>query len=164
MDKGIKVEQVYEATRLLKKHSIRPAFFLQFGYPGEELGDIQMTIKMLLDLMPADIGVSVSYPLPGTKFYGKVKDDLKKKTNWKDSDELALMFRNTYPPQFYKELHRFIHKIYKDKQAANSIRQIISKPFDSNREEFTSALSMLYYKPALYLYRMRMKKYEKANV
>jgi anaerobic magnesium-protoporphyrin IX monomethyl ester cyclase len=164
MDKGIKVEQVHTATRLLKKHNIRPAFFLQFGYPGEELADIQMTIKMLLDLVPADIGVSVSYPLPGTKFYEKVKEDLKKKTNWKDSDELALMFRNTYPPQFYKELHRFIHKIYKDKQAANSIRQIISKPFGSGKMELKSALSILYYKPASYLYRIRMKKYEKANV
>ncbi len=35
MDKGTKVEQIYEATRLLKKFGIKPAFFLQFGYLGE---------------------------------------------------------------------------------------------------------------------------------
>ena len=35
MDKGTTVTQIREATRLLKSHGIRPAFFLQFGYPGK---------------------------------------------------------------------------------------------------------------------------------
>ncbi len=69
MDKGTKVEQIYTAVRLMKKHNIKPAFFLQFGFLGETLQDIQSTIKMLLDCMPHDVGISVSYPLPGTKFY-----------------------------------------------------------------------------------------------
>jgi anaerobic magnesium-protoporphyrin IX monomethyl ester cyclase len=163
MDKGIKVEQVYEATRLLKKHKIKPAFFLQFGYPGEELEDIEKTIKMLLDLMPDDIGISVSYPLPGTKFYEKVRNELKEKTNWSDSDELALMFKNTYPAQFYKQLHRFVHKVYMNKKATTSLKHIVSEPFSSNGDEWKKALSILYYKPAAYMYKMRMKKYEKLN-
>jgi anaerobic magnesium-protoporphyrin IX monomethyl ester cyclase len=28
---------------------------------------------MILDLMPDEMGISVSYPLPGTKFFEKVK-------------------------------------------------------------------------------------------
>jgi anaerobic magnesium-protoporphyrin IX monomethyl ester cyclase len=91
MDKGTTVEQIYEATRLLKKNKIRPAFFLQFGYLGEEKEDIEKTINMVLELMPEEIGISVSYPLPGTKFYDKVKEQLNDKANWTDSDELALM-------------------------------------------------------------------------
>jgi anaerobic magnesium-protoporphyrin IX monomethyl ester cyclase len=164
MDKGIRVEQVYQATALLKKHNIKPAFFLQFGYPGEELEDIQKTIKMLLDLMPDDIGISVSYPLPGTKFYEKVKYELKEKTNWSDSDELALMFKNTYQPQFYKQLHRFVHKVYMNKKASTSLKHIVAEPFSSDGEEWIRALSFLYYKPATYLYKYRMKKHEKLNV
>jgi hypothetical protein len=50
---------------------------------------------MINELLPYEIGISVSYPLPGTGFYEKVKSDLKEKTNWTDSDELALMFRNS---------------------------------------------------------------------
>ena len=73
MDKGTQVSQIYEATRLLKKHGIKPAFFLQFGYPGETMQDIQLTIQMLNDLLPDDIGISVSYPLPVTKFFEQVK-------------------------------------------------------------------------------------------
>ncbi|MCK7529497.1 MAG: radical SAM protein [Ignavibacteriales bacterium] len=80
MDKGTTVEQIYEATRLLKKNNIRPAFFLQFGYLGEEKEDIEKTIKMVLDLMPEEIGISVSYPLPGTKFYDKRKRSVKGKS------------------------------------------------------------------------------------
>ncbi|HET9430360.1 MAG TPA: radical SAM protein, partial [Chitinophagaceae bacterium] len=39
MDKGTRVEQIFEATRLLKKNGIHPSFFIQFGYPGETRED-----------------------------------------------------------------------------------------------------------------------------
>lgn len=122
MDKGTKVEQIHEATRLLKKHGIKPAFFLQFGYPGETMDDIKKTIAMVNELLPYDIGISVSYPLPGTEFYERVKAELRHKTNWTDSDELALMFSNTYQPAFYKQLHRYVHKSYRKHQSLSLLR------------------------------------------
>ncbi len=76
MDKGTQVEQIYEATRQLHAHGVKVAFFLQFGYPGETREDIELTLKMVRDLMPDDIGISVSYPLPGTPFYETVKHEL----------------------------------------------------------------------------------------
>jgi len=164
MDKGIHLPQIYEATSLLKKYDVKPAFFLQFGYPGETLEDIQGTIKMLLELMPDDIGISVSYPLPGTVFYQNVKEQLKQKANWTDSDELALLFKNTYSPGFYKQLHRFVHKIYKRKKATKSIRGIIKAPFSVSYKEFRNALSILYYIPASYIYKWRMMSHEKKYV
>ncbi len=163
MDKGINLSQVYEATKLLKKYGIKPAFFLQFGYPGETLDDIRMTIKMLLDLMPHDMGISVSYPLPGTIFYEKVKEELKQKSNWTHSDELALMFHNTYPPAFYKHLHRFIHKLYRSKQASISLKNIISKPVEINWKEVRKSLSIFYYTPASMIYKWRMSKLVKLH-
>jgi anaerobic magnesium-protoporphyrin IX monomethyl ester cyclase len=131
MDKGIRVEQIFEATRLLKKHSIKPAFFLQLGYPTETIEDIKLTINMVNKLLPYDIGISVSYPLPGTRFYESVKLELKTKTNWTDSDELALMFHNTYKPEFYKQLHRLIHKSYRKHQSLD----MLSKLFKCNYKE-----------------------------
>ncbi|MCY7409324.1 MAG: B12-binding domain-containing radical SAM protein [Chitinophagales bacterium] len=128
MDKGTKVEQIFESTRLLKKHGIKPCFFLQFGYPGETIEDIEATKKMLLELMPHDIGVSISYPLPGTKFFEMVKEDLKTKTNWSDSDDLAMMYRGTYSPAFYKQLHRYIHKVYRRQQGLQSLKRIFTAP------------------------------------
>lgn len=129
MDKGTKVEEIKEATLMLRKHGIRVAFFLQFGYPGETWEDIQSTFNMLFELMPDDIGVSVSYPLPGTKFYDNVKAELKDKQNWKDSDELALMFRSTYPSKFYRKLQRYVHHEFRKRQAlkkGNSFGSLVS--------------------------------------
>jgi radical SAM superfamily enzyme YgiQ (UPF0313 family) len=74
MDKGTTVEQIYTATRNLKKHGIHPSFFIQFGYPGETKEDIMKTIRMINELVPHEIGISVSYPLPGTLFYERVKN------------------------------------------------------------------------------------------
>lgn len=126
MDKGTSVEQIYAATKLLKKHHIRPAFFLQFGYLGETKEDIAATKKMLLDLMPHDIGISVSYPLPSTKFFEIVKDQLQVKSNWTDSDDLAMMYRGTYSAKYYRQLHRYIHKLFRRQQGIKTIAQLLS--------------------------------------
>ena len=128
MDKGTTIEQIRESTQVLKKHGIKPSFFIQFGYPGETKDDIEKTIQLINELLPSDIGISVSYPLPGTKFYDKVKNELSEKANWTDSDELKLMFKNTYPAHFYKQLHRYVHKNYRKHIAINSIRKIFSNP------------------------------------
>jgi radical SAM superfamily enzyme YgiQ (UPF0313 family) len=122
MDKGTSIQQIEESTRLMKQYGIKPCFFLQFGYLGENWEDIKATENMLLRLMPADIGVSVSYPLPGTEFFEKVKTDLKHKANWTDSDELLLMYKGTYSPRFYKKLHRFIHKKFRARQAWEKLK------------------------------------------
>lgn len=113
MDKGTTVAQIREARELLRQYGIRAAFFLQYGYLGETMDDIRQTLSMLRDTMPDDIGISVSYPLPGTVFYEKVKQDLAVKSNWTDSDDLDLMFHNTYPSVFYKKLHRYTHYVYR---------------------------------------------------
>lgn len=163
MDKGTKVEQIYEATRLLKKNGIRPAFFLQFGYPGEEKEDINKTIQMVLDLMPEEIGISVSYPLPGTKFYDNVKEQLKEKANWTDSDDLALMFRNTFPPAYYKKLHRYVHKVYRKRVGLKSIKNILANPLSINFKTIRSAILTFYYIPSSILDSFLLKKLETAE-
>lgn len=117
MDKGTTVDEIKKARKLLKENNIKASFFLQFGYLNETMEDIQQTISLLKETMPDDIGISVSYPLPGTLFYEKVKQDLSEKSNWTDSDELAMMFKNTYPAAFYKVLHRLVHSIYRKRKA-----------------------------------------------
>lgn len=116
MDKGTDVQDIYDATRMLKSKGIRIAFFLQFGYPEETKEDIQKTVNMVTELMPDNIGVSVSYPLPGTPFYDRVKSELTDKQNWEDSDDLDLMFANTYPKDFYRRLQRYVHRKLRLKQ------------------------------------------------
>ncbi|MBC7863050.1 MAG: B12-binding domain-containing radical SAM protein, partial [Bacteroidia bacterium] len=156
MDKGTSIKQIYESTRLLKKYKIRSAFFLQFGYPGETIEDIHLTIKMVNELLPDDIGVSVSYPLPGTPFYEKVKNELKSKANWTDSDDLALMFQNNFPPEFYKQLHRYIHKSYRKHQSMDLLKGFFGNT--NNKERFRRMLALPYYAFGSVLEKHKLKK------
>ncbi|MBK8848191.1 MAG: radical SAM protein [Bacteroidetes bacterium] len=157
MDKGITLAQIAQATYLLKKHGIKPCFFIQFGYPGETREDINKTIDMVHQLQPADIGVSVSYPLPGTPFYERVKAELNSKANWTDSDDLALMFANTYPKEFYKTLQRYLHRRF---------RALQSKTFVSNQGGYSkhnsfaaNALAWPYHRLLQEYYSLKLKQY-----
>jgi len=161
MDKGTTVQQIFEATRLLKKNGIRPSFFIQFGYPGENKTDIEQTIAMINTLLPAEIGISVSYPLPGTVFFEKVKSQLTEKSNWTDSDELALMFSNTYQPAFYKQLHRYVHKSYRKHIAFENIKRFFTQPLKSNLKTIKKALSAVYYIPAAFIDKQKLHQLER---
>jgi radical SAM superfamily enzyme YgiQ (UPF0313 family) len=109
MDKGTCVSQVEQASARLKSNGIRSCFFLQFGYPGETWSDIQKTIRLVRETRPDDIGVSVSYPLPGTVFHERVRQQLGAKTNWEDSEDLAMMFKGAYDSALYRALHDALH-------------------------------------------------------
>jgi anaerobic magnesium-protoporphyrin IX monomethyl ester cyclase len=109
MDKGTSVHEIAEARARLKVASIKACFFIQFGYPGETFEDIMATVQMVRETLPDNIGVSVSYPLPGTKFYEMVKEQLGAKTNWSDSNDLSMMFQGSYQSPFYRKLHEVLH-------------------------------------------------------
>jgi anaerobic magnesium-protoporphyrin IX monomethyl ester cyclase len=109
MDKAVRVEQIYEARENLRRHGIRTCFFLQFGYPGETWTEIEQTIRMVRETAPDDVGVSISYPLPGTKFYNLVSGQLGAKKNWSESNDLSMMFQGTYSSEFYRALSEAVH-------------------------------------------------------
>jgi anaerobic magnesium-protoporphyrin IX monomethyl ester cyclase len=122
MDKGTHLEQIHEAARRLKCAGIRVGFFLQFGYPGETREDIEKTIQLVRDCDPDDIGISVSYPLPGTKFYNAVSEQLGEKQNWQDSDDLAMLYQGPFSTEFYRKLHSVVHKEFRARKAWRSLK------------------------------------------
>jgi len=109
MTKDTQVEDILAARRRLGQAGIRVGFFLQFGYPGETYEDIHLTVAMVRAAMPDEIGVSVSYPLPGTRFHAMVRDQMEAQFNWVDSADLAMMFRGAYQSPFYRRLHQVLH-------------------------------------------------------
>lgn len=117
MDKGIRIEQTHEAARRLHAAGIQVGFFLQFGYPGETRADIAATLQLVRDCRPDDIGMSVSYPLPGTKFHRAVREQLGLQQNWVDSSDLAMMYRGPFSTAFYRKLHTVLHKEFRMRKA-----------------------------------------------
>jgi radical SAM superfamily enzyme YgiQ (UPF0313 family) len=160
MDKGVSIQQIRESTRLMKDAGIKPSFFIQFGYPGELKDDIGLTIDMINELLPFEIGISVSYPLPGTSFYEKVKAELSKKTNWTDSNEMALMFHNTYQPSYYKQLHRYVHQNYHKHLAKNALVNLLRKPALADLKIIKKALSVFYHTPATFIAGLKLRQLE----
>ncbi len=128
MEKGTTVEQIYAARRLLGEAGIQVALFLQFGYPGETRDDVERTLQMVRELMPDEIGISVSYPLPGTKFYERVKSQLGEKQNWRDSEDLAMLYRGPFPQEFYRTLYTAAHAEFRLRKAALAIKLDLLHP------------------------------------
>ena len=109
MEKGLRVEEVIVARDHLKREGIRACYFLQLGYPGERWEDLQKTIALVRDTRPDDVGVSFSYPLPNTRFYAKVKQQLGAKQNWSDSEDLCVMFKGAYSDRMYRAVRDALH-------------------------------------------------------
>jgi anaerobic magnesium-protoporphyrin IX monomethyl ester cyclase len=109
MNKGTTVAEIRTARARLKSAGIRVGFFIQLGYLNEEFGDILATRDLLDEAQPDEIGVSVSYPLPGTQFYELVKAQLGGKTHWRESDDLEMMFQGTYTSDFYRAIRNLLH-------------------------------------------------------
>ncbi|HEX8366348.1 MAG TPA: radical SAM protein [Allosphingosinicella sp.] len=109
MDKGSVVASVRTATLALKEEGIRVGWFLQLGYPPEDWEDILLTRDLVREERPDDIGVSVSYPLPGTVFHERVAAQLGTRRNWRDTDELAMLFQGTFDTAFYRMVRDALH-------------------------------------------------------
>lgn len=109
MNKGTKVEEILSARARLAAADIRVGFFIQLGYLDEQLEDLLATRTLLETARPDDIGVSVAYPLPGTKFYEIVREQLQTKTHWQESDDLEMMFEGTYSSDFYRAVRDLLH-------------------------------------------------------
>lgn len=109
MDKGSNVEAARSATRTLQAHGIKACWFIQLGYPSEGWDDLIATRDLIRDEGPDEIGVSVSYPLPGTDFYEQVRAQLGRQRNWKDTGDLAMLFQGTYDTAFYRKVRDLLH-------------------------------------------------------
>jgi len=128
MEKGTTVEQIRDAAQRLHEAGVRVGFFLQFGYPGETRDDIEATLQLVRDGRPDDIGMSVSYPLPGTKFHTAVRAQLSAKQNWIDSADLDMLYEGPFSTAFYRQLHGVLHKEFRARRALDEARRVAAHP------------------------------------
>jgi anaerobic magnesium-protoporphyrin IX monomethyl ester cyclase len=135
MDKGITVTQIADARKRLRSAGILACYFIQFGYPGEEFEDILSTVHLIRDTLPDDIGISVSNPLPGTKFHEMVKAELGEKDHWDDSNDLAMMFQGTYQTPFYRKLHELVHRGLELWRRSDAEAQVLLQKLDTEWSE-----------------------------
>jgi anaerobic magnesium-protoporphyrin IX monomethyl ester cyclase len=97
------------------------------------------------DLMPDDIGISVSYPLPGTKFYEAVKHELGERVNWIDSADLAMLYQGPFRTEFYRQLHTVVHKEYRSRKTAGALRRLLRDPLALRPAHLRQTASAIYH-------------------
>jgi anaerobic magnesium-protoporphyrin IX monomethyl ester cyclase len=143
MDKGITIAQVRGAVARLRAAEVRVGFFLQFGYPEEGWRDIEMTRQLIRELAPDEIGISVSYPLPGTRFHERVRAALGEKRNWRESDDLDPLFPGLFSREFYRTLSRTVHAEFRTRRALKTLRGMTAAPVTDGRAAIATGLRAL---------------------
>jgi anaerobic magnesium-protoporphyrin IX monomethyl ester cyclase len=133
MDKGSTIDEARIATRLLKRHGIKACWFIQLGYPPESWDDILATRDLIRDELPDEIGVSVSYPLPGTKFHEAVRAQLGRTRNWKDTGDLAMLFQGTFDSAFYRAVRDTLHAEVDSGRADDAVWAVLADRADLHR-------------------------------
>lgn len=101
MDRGVKLEQVQNAVELSRSRGIQSGMFLMWGYDGEEIEDIEATVRHVSKSQPDIFFTTVSYPIKGTPYYQKVKDQLVQLSPWGKTSDREIKIRGRHSRQFY---------------------------------------------------------------
>ncbi|MEJ2068475.1 MAG: radical SAM protein, partial [Deltaproteobacteria bacterium] len=118
LNKGITIEQVREVFKLTKKHKIPILAYFMIGNPNETRSDIETTFRIMKQLKPDYVHVTIFTPFPGTKIYldglrsGMIKNDF-----WREFAKNPVMgFEIPVWEEYFKrkELYEMIVKVYRD--------------------------------------------------
>ena len=108
MDRGVKVEQVQEAVRMTHERGMQSGMFLMWGYEGEQMEDIEATIRHVSKSNPDVFLTTVSYPIKGTPYYKRVADRLVQLEPWGKSSDREIRIKGRHSRQFYAYTDRLL--------------------------------------------------------
>jgi anaerobic magnesium-protoporphyrin IX monomethyl ester cyclase len=107
------------------------------------------------ELLPDDIGVSVSYPLPGTGYHARVAPRLREKRNWTESRDLDPLVPARFSPRFYRTLSRVVHAELRALRGARALRRMVREPRVAGSIGLRRAAELRHAAPWL-VYRLRL--------
>ncbi|MBV9223436.1 MAG: B12-binding domain-containing radical SAM protein [Acidobacteriaceae bacterium] len=102
MQRGVTVDQVRTAARLCKQSGIQIGMFLMWGYEGEDIEDIEMTVQHVKQCQPDVCFTTVSYPIKGTPYYERVSPRLIHLGEWSRSTDRDLRIQGRHSRRFYQ--------------------------------------------------------------
>ena len=117
LNKGITINQVKEVFNLTRKYKIPILAYFMIGSPRETLEGIYQTFKVMKELNPDYVHITVLTPFPGTKIYSDgLKNGVIEKDYWKEFAKGPTS--DFIPPHWAEiftrdELHELLVKGYK---------------------------------------------------
>ena len=94
------------------------------------------------ELLPDDIGISVNYPLPGTRYYEQTAARLGDKRNWRESNDLDPLVPGRYSRAFYRTLSRVVHAELRVIRGVQALRTTLREPFRVDWERLRRAAQL----------------------
>jgi anaerobic magnesium-protoporphyrin IX monomethyl ester cyclase len=79
-----------------------------WGYEGEELEDIEATVRHVSKSNPDVFLTTVSYPIKGTPYYKKIADRLVQLEPWGKTSDRELRIRGRHSRHFYAQADRLL--------------------------------------------------------
>jgi anaerobic magnesium-protoporphyrin IX monomethyl ester cyclase len=126
MDRGVKIEQVQSAVQMSRERGIQSGMFLMWGYEGEDLDDIEATIRHVSISKPDIFFTTVSYPIKGTPYYKKISDRLVQLEPWGQTSDRELKVKGRHTRNFYT----YADKLLRDEVAR---AKLLAATDDSDR-------------------------------
>jgi anaerobic magnesium-protoporphyrin IX monomethyl ester cyclase len=110
MDRGVKIEQVHAAVDMCRERGIQSGMFLMWGYEGEELDDIEATIRHVSTSRPDIFFTTVSYPIKGTPYYKRIAPRLIQIAPWGQTSDRELKIRGRHSRTFYAHADKLLRE------------------------------------------------------
>jgi radical SAM superfamily enzyme YgiQ (UPF0313 family) len=102
MQRGVTVDQVRSAVHLCKSYGIETGMFLMWGYDGEEIEDIELTVEHAKACQPDVCFTTVSYPIKGTPYYERVSSRLITLGKWTETTDREIRIKGRHSRRFYQ--------------------------------------------------------------
>ena len=109
MQRGVTVEEVRWATHAAQRHGIEVGMFLMWGYEGETIEDIEMTIEHVKASNPDIFFTTVSYPIKGTGYFAKVADRLTLNGQWANVTDRSYKIKGRHSARYFKFADQWLH-------------------------------------------------------
>jgi len=101
MQRGVTVEQIQTAVDLCKSRGIQTGMFLMWGYEGEDLSDIEATVRHVRQTQPDTFLTTVAYPIGGTPYFEDVADRVLAPASWAQSSDRDIRIAGRRSRRFY---------------------------------------------------------------
>jgi anaerobic magnesium-protoporphyrin IX monomethyl ester cyclase len=110
MDRGVKIEQVHRAVEMCRERGVQSGMFLMWGYEGEDLEDIEATIKHVSASKPDIFFTTVSYPIKGTPYYNRISEKVIQIAPWGKTSDREFRIRGRHSRNFYSHADRLLRE------------------------------------------------------
>ncbi len=124
MERGVGVDQVRWAAKAAKRHGIQVGMFLMWGYPGEEMEDIEATIDLVRDCDPEIYLTTVAYPIRNTGYFRKTADLVVLDKEWSAATDRDHRIRGRHSRGYYKLADQWLnHAVAGRREAASQAKR-----------------------------------------